>query len=68
MKVEDFDMFSTLLRQRSGLVLSRDKAYLLEFAADAGRAQMEHEGAGRSGGRAFARGARKRCCVISRRR
>src|SRR3954454_14094210 len=30
MKVEDFDMFSTLLRQRSGLVLSRDKAYLLE--------------------------------------
>jgi chemotaxis protein methyltransferase CheR len=30
MKVEDFDMFSTLLRQRSGLVLTRDKAYLLE--------------------------------------
>ncbi|WP_158047183.1 CheR family methyltransferase [Skermanella pratensis] len=30
MKVEDFDMFSTLLKQRSGLVLSRDKAYLLE--------------------------------------
>ena len=31
MKVEDFDMFSTLLKQRSGLVLSRDKAYLLEL-------------------------------------
>ncbi|HSK39618.1 MAG TPA: protein-glutamate O-methyltransferase [Arenibaculum sp.] len=30
MKVEDFDMFSTLLKQRSGLVLSPDKAYLLE--------------------------------------
>ncbi|HYD98411.1 MAG TPA: protein-glutamate O-methyltransferase [Alphaproteobacteria bacterium] len=30
MKVEDFDMFCTLLKQRSGLVLSRDKAYLLE--------------------------------------
>lgn len=30
MKVEDFDMFATLLKQRSGLVLSRDKAYLLE--------------------------------------
>ncbi|MDR3515623.1 MAG: protein-glutamate O-methyltransferase [Azospirillaceae bacterium] len=30
MKVEDFDMFSALLKQRSGLVLSRDKAYLLE--------------------------------------
>ncbi|EWY35704.1 chemotaxis protein CheR [Skermanella stibiiresistens SB22] len=30
MKVEDFDMFSTMLKQRSGLVLSRDKAYLLE--------------------------------------
>lgn len=30
MKVEDFDMFSTLLKQRSGLVLTRDKAYLLE--------------------------------------
>ena len=44
MKVEDFDMFSTLLKQRSGLVLSRDKAYLLEVAADAGRAQVEHEG------------------------
>ena len=28
MKVEDFDMFSALLKQRSGLVLSRDKAYL----------------------------------------
>jgi chemotaxis protein methyltransferase CheR len=30
MKVEDFDMFSALLKQRSGLVLTRDKAYLLE--------------------------------------
>jgi chemotaxis protein methyltransferase CheR len=30
MKVEDFDMFSTLLKQRSGLVLTQDKAYLLE--------------------------------------
>ncbi|WP_207476545.1 CheR family methyltransferase [Arenibaculum pallidiluteum] len=30
MKVEDFDMFSALLKQRSGLVLTPDKAYLLE--------------------------------------
>ena len=30
MKVEDFDMFAILLKQRSGLVLTRDKAYLLE--------------------------------------
>lgn len=30
MKVEDFDMFATLLKQRSGLVLTKDKAYLLE--------------------------------------
>ena len=30
MKPEDFDLFSTLVKQRSGLVLSRDKAYLLE--------------------------------------
>lgn len=30
MKVEDFDMFCTMLRQRSGLVLTPDKAYLLE--------------------------------------
>lgn len=30
MKVEDFDMLCTLLRQRSGLVLTTDKAYLLE--------------------------------------
>ena len=30
MRVEDFDMFSTLLKQRSGLVLTREKAYLLE--------------------------------------
>lgn len=30
MRVEDFDMFSTLLKQRSGLVLTKDKAYLLE--------------------------------------
>lgn len=30
MRVEDFDMFSTLLKQRSGLVLTQDKAYLLE--------------------------------------
>jgi chemotaxis protein methyltransferase CheR len=30
MKVEDFDLFSTLLKQRSGLILTKDKAYLLE--------------------------------------
>lgn len=30
MKVEDFEFLSTLLRQRSGLVLTVDKAYLLE--------------------------------------
>ncbi|HYC03580.1 MAG TPA: protein-glutamate O-methyltransferase [Azospirillaceae bacterium] len=30
MKVEDFDMFCTMLKQRSGLVLTKDKAYLLE--------------------------------------
>ena len=30
MKGDDFTMFQTLLKQRSGLVLSRDKAYLLE--------------------------------------
>lgn len=30
MKVEDFDMLSTMLKQRSGLVLTKDKAYLLE--------------------------------------
>ena len=30
MKPEDFDLFSTLVKQRSGLVLSEDKAYLLE--------------------------------------
>ena len=30
MKPEDFDLFATLVKQRSGLVLSRDKAYLLE--------------------------------------
>jgi len=30
MKPEDFDFFATTLKQRSGLVLSRDKAYLLE--------------------------------------
>jgi chemotaxis protein methyltransferase CheR len=30
MKVEDFDMFCTLLKHRSGLVLTKDKAYLLE--------------------------------------
>jgi chemotaxis protein methyltransferase CheR len=30
MKVEDFDMFAALLKQRSGLVLTKDKAYLLE--------------------------------------
>jgi len=30
MKVEDFDMLCTLLKQRSGLVLTKDKAYLLE--------------------------------------
>jgi len=29
-KIEDFDMFATLLKQRSGLVLTPDKAYLLE--------------------------------------
>ncbi|MEQ8442848.1 MAG: protein-glutamate O-methyltransferase [Alphaproteobacteria bacterium] len=30
MKVEDFDMLATLLKQRSGLILTKDKAYLLE--------------------------------------
>ncbi len=30
MRAEDFDMFATLLKQRSGLVLTKDKAYLLE--------------------------------------
>ncbi|MCB9949006.1 MAG: protein-glutamate O-methyltransferase [Rhodospirillaceae bacterium] len=30
MKADDFNMFQSLLKQRSGLVLSRDKAYLLE--------------------------------------
>jgi chemotaxis protein methyltransferase CheR len=30
MKPEDFDFFSTTVKQRSGLVLTRDKAYLLE--------------------------------------
>lgn len=30
MKVEDFDLFANLVRGESGLVLSRDKAYLLE--------------------------------------
>ncbi|MDX9690282.1 MAG: protein-glutamate O-methyltransferase CheR [Proteobacteria bacterium] len=30
MKPEDFDLFSTLVKQRSGLVLTKDKAYLLE--------------------------------------
>lgn len=30
MKPEDFDLFSTLVKQRSGLVLSKDKSYLLE--------------------------------------
>lgn len=30
MKPEDFDLFAVLVKQRSGLVLTRDKAYLLE--------------------------------------
>jgi len=30
MKPEDFDLFSTLVKQRSGLLLTREKAYLLE--------------------------------------
>lgn len=30
MKPEDFDLFSTIVKQRSGLVLTREKAYLLE--------------------------------------
>ena len=30
MKVEDFDMLAILLKQRSGLVITKDKAYLLE--------------------------------------
>jgi len=30
MKPEDFDVFAVLLKQRSGLVLTREKAYLLE--------------------------------------
>ena len=30
MKIEDFDMLAALLKQRSGLMLTKDKAYLLE--------------------------------------
>jgi len=30
MKPEDFDLFSLMVKQRSGLVLTKDKAYLLE--------------------------------------
>lgn len=30
MKPEDFDLFSSIVKQRSGLVLTREKAYLLE--------------------------------------
>lgn len=30
MKVEDFDLFAALVKQRSGLVLTRDKSYFLE--------------------------------------
>ncbi len=30
MKIEDFDLLATLVKQRSGLVLTKDKAYLLE--------------------------------------
>ena len=30
MKPEDFDLFATMVKQRSGLVLTREKAYLLE--------------------------------------
>lgn len=30
MKPEDFDLFSVLVKQRSGLILTKDKAYLLE--------------------------------------
>ncbi|MFA6279791.1 MAG: protein-glutamate O-methyltransferase CheR [Bdellovibrionales bacterium] len=30
MKPEDFDLFSSLVKQRSGLVLTKDKSYLLE--------------------------------------
>lgn len=30
MKPEDFDLFATLVKQRSGLILSKDKTYLLE--------------------------------------
>ncbi|MBM3565754.1 MAG: chemotaxis protein CheR, partial [Alphaproteobacteria bacterium] len=30
MKPEDFEFISTLLKDRSGLVLTKDKAYLLE--------------------------------------
>lgn len=30
MKPEDFDLFANMVKQRSGLVLSRDKSYLLE--------------------------------------
>jgi chemotaxis protein methyltransferase CheR len=30
MKPEDFDLFATLVKQRSGLTLTREKAYLLE--------------------------------------
>ena len=30
MKVEDFEFLATMLKKRSGLVLTVDKAYLLE--------------------------------------
>ena len=30
MKVEDFDLLASMLKDRSGLVLGKDKAYLLE--------------------------------------
>ena len=67
MKVEDFDMFSALLKQRSGLVLSRDKAYLLEsrLMPVARKWNMKGWTIWRS---RSARGARKRCCVTSRKR
>ncbi len=30
MKLEDFELFSTIIKQRSGFILTRDRAYLLE--------------------------------------
>lgn len=47
MKIEDFDMLAALLKQRSGLMLTKDKAYLLEtrlmpVARKHGMKDLEH--------------------------